>query len=276
MSIAILQRALDARRAHLSAFLVLGDPTPELSVELAVAAVDAGATMLELGIPYRDPCADGPAIQRSCARALAAGSTTAGALAVLGEIHRRLPEVPLNLLVYGNLVHARGYQRFCRELVRCGAATLLVPDIPSEESGLLRLAAAQAQLGHVSLITPSTTTARLRRLDAETTGFLYLAGYQGVTGASGGDVVHSFPAGLEQAVNPVCLGFGVSRPVQVRDAIRNGARMVVVGSHLARVIEARLTDPVPQFHAAVAELAAAATDDVIDIDLQPEGESKCS
>lgn len=257
MSVAILNRALETRRHHLSAFLVLGDPTPELSVSLALAAVEAGATMLELGIPYRDPCADGPAIQNSCARALASGSTTDGAFEILGRIHQALPEVPLNLLVYGNLVHARGYQRFCREVVERGAATLLVPDIPHEESVPLRDAAAAVELGHVSLVAPLTDPSRLARLDQVTTGFLYLAGYQGVTGASGEQVEHTFPPGIETARNPVCLGFGVSTPAHVAAAIQNGARMVVVGSHLARAIERAPNDPIPLFRAAVEPLAAA-------------------
>lgn len=272
MSVSILNTALAARRHHLSAFLVLGDPTPDLSVDLAVAAIEAGATMLELGIPYRDPCADGPAIQQSCARAFASGSTTDGAIEILGRIHQALPDVPLNLLVYGNLVHARGYERFCGEVVEHGAATLLVPDIPHEESGPLRRAARAADLGHVSLVAPLTDRQRLARLDEETTGFLYLAGYQGVTGASGAEVVHTFPDGLASARNPVCLGFGVSTPAHVHDAIHHGARMVVVGSHLARAIERSVADPVAPLRTAVELLAAA-----IDIESLPQGDrSKCS
>lgn len=258
MTVAILNRALDQRRNHLSAFLVLGDPTPDLSVELAIAAVEAGATMLELGIPYRDPCADGPAIQRGCLRAFASGSTTDGAFEILGRIHHALPTIPLNLLVYGNLVHARGYQRFCSQVVERGAATLLVPDIPHEESEPLRRAAETVDLGHVSLVAPMTTAERLSRLDAVSSGFLYLAGYQGVTGASGGEVKHIFPTGIDSTRSPVCLGFGVSTPEHVTTALRSGARMVVVGSHLARAIEQDPSDPIPLLRAAVEPLAAAA------------------
>lgn len=259
MSLAILRAALPRQRHHLSAFLMLGDPDPDRSVALALAAVDAGASMLELGIPFGDPCADGPAIQRSCQRALARGTTTSGALAILATIHAAAPTVPLNLLVYGNLVHARGYDTFCADAVAAGAASLLVPDIPIEESGPLRRATAATGLGHVCLVGPQTDAARLARLDAEADGFLYLAGYQGVTGAQGQRVEHVWPSGLAAARNPVCLGFGVSGVEHVRDACRHGASMIVVGSHLARAIESDLDgDPEAALRAAVRPLAAAA------------------
>ena len=144
MSLALLNRALEERRGHLSPFLMLGDPDAELCEHLAVAAVRHGATMLELGIPYDDPCADGPAIQEACLRARRAGMTTDGALALLERLRAKLPDTPFNLLVYANLVHARGWERFCRDAAAAGASSLLCPDVPLEEDEELRAACAAA------------------------------------------------------------------------------------------------------------------------------------
>ncbi len=218
---------------------MLGDPRPELSAVLAAATVQAGATMLELGIPYSDPCADGPAIQAACLRAREGGTSTPQALQILSEIRRACPETPLNLLVYGNLVHARGYEDFCNDAAASGASSLLVPDIPLEESESLRTACASSGLGYVHLVAPLTSTERLAELDATATGFLYLAAYQGVTGAEGSadeqrmELVRRTAAAVR---NPVCLGFGLSKPQHLRDAFEAGARVAVVGSQLARVI----------------------------------------
>ena len=114
MSRANLDAAFAAKKHHLSPFLVLGDPTPDISFELAKKAVELGATMLEVGIAYGDPSADGPAIQRANLRAIAAKATTPVAFGVMKRIHEAFPALPMNLLVYGNLVHARGFEADAR------------------------------------------------------------------------------------------------------------------------------------------------------------------
>ncbi len=238
MSLELLRAAFEERLHHASPFLVLGDPTPELSVEIAVSAVEAGASMLELGIPYSDPCADGPAVQAACQRAFAGGVSTSVALDALSRIHDRSPSVPKNLLVYGNLVHARGVERFCADAADAGASSLLVPDIPPGEDAGLARACAKHGLGHVLLVAPATAPARLARLDEAATGFLYLAAYQGVTGRGAPRMDASTLARVAQAVrNPVCLGFGLSQPTDLESAFAGGARLCVVGSHLCRAIE---------------------------------------
>ncbi len=237
MSLRLLRRTL-AAGPGVSPFLVLGDPSPDLSVELARIAVGEGAGMLELGFPYRDPVADGPAIQAAANRALAAGVSTRSALRVLARIRDACPETPLNLLVYGNLVHRPGYDRFCSEAVAAGASSLLVPDIPLDEAAPLRRASSRAGLGHVEMAGPRADRSRLRKLD-RASAMLYLAGFQGVTGVR--------DAGFEPVLErvrevggmvsaPLCLGFGISNRSQVRDAFAAGARVAVVGSFLARVI----------------------------------------
>jgi tryptophan synthase alpha chain len=233
---------------YVSPFLVLGDPTPELSVELAKTAIACGAGMLEIGFPYSDPVADGPAIQAADERALRAGTSTEKAIEILSRIHEASPGTPLNLLVYGNLVHARGYERFCHDVVEAGASSLLVPDILLEESTALRKASRRAGLGHVELVGPLTGGDRLEKIDRAADAFLYLVAHQGVTGVRNGSFAPV--AGLVQRIlsrveRPLCLGFGLSLPEHIRGAFQAGARIAVVGSHLARVIGRAWAEEIP-------------------------------
>jgi tryptophan synthase alpha chain len=235
----LLARLEEAPR--LSPFLVLGDPTPELSIELARAAVAAGAGMIEIGFPYGDPVADGPAIQAACRRALLAGTSTSKAIELLARIHDAVPDTPLNLLVYGNLVHRRGLDRFVREVAGAGASSLLVPDVPLEENAPLRRVCREGKIAHVELVGPLTAPERLSRIDRAASGFLYLVAHQGITGVRGGgfEPVRELVARTVSRVrNPVCLGFGLSKREQIESAFEAGARLAVVGSHLASRIGA--------------------------------------
>lgn len=237
MSLASLEARLGAGPA-VSPFLVLGDPAPALCVELARTAVAAGARMLEIGFPYSDPVADGPAIQAAGQRALAAGVSTRAGFGLLSRIAEVCPGVPLNLLVYGNLVHRIGYERFTDAASGAGASSLLVPDIPLEEAAPLRRACRRSRLGHVELAGPMTPAPRLGRL-AVASRFLYLAGFQGVTGvreAGFGSVLDRVAEVSETVDVPVCLGFGLSDRDQIVRAFGAGAQIAVVGSHLARVV----------------------------------------
>jgi tryptophan synthase alpha chain len=256
LSYSLLKSALAETRFHVSPFIVLGDPTPELSVELAEAATREGASMLEIGFPYGDPVADGPAIQAADLRALQGGTSTEKAIGILARIREVAPEIPLNLLVYGNLVHARGYDRFCHDVVEAGASSLLVPDIPLEEGAALTKASRRAGLGHVELIGPLTGDDRLARIDRAADAFVYLVAHQGVTGARN----EAFDAVSElvrrtsgRMSNPLCLGFGLSRPEHIRSAFGSGARIAVVGSHLARAIGKAWDEPAPDRQARVVE-----------------------
>ncbi len=264
MTLRVLQQSLAEPRPHFAAFFVIGDPEPAISHELAVGAVKAGATMLELGIAYSDPCADGVAIQRAAQRALAAGTSTDAALAQLAALRAALPRTPLNLLVYANLVHARGLDAFCRDAAAAGASSLLVPDVPLEESIPLQRACREADLGHVPLLSVRTPAARRAALAATASGFVYLAAQQAVTGAR-----REAPAddALRAAsAVPVCVGFGLSSAAQVAAAFAAGARIAVVGSHLAQLIERTPRPALPEALAsrcrALAAAAATHTDSV--------------
>jgi tryptophan synthase alpha chain len=237
MTLPLLQQALRSRPHHLSPFLVLGDPTPALSVELAQMAVAAGATMLELGLPFSDPCADGPAIAAACRRALQGGSSTAAGFAALARIAATCPAVPRNLLVYGNLVHAAGIAAFCRAAAAAGASSLLVPDMPLGEDEELHAACAAAGLGHVRLVAPASLPARIAA-SGDGAAMLYVAALQGVTGAdSRAETAAAVLARARAAApTPLCLGFGLASAAAVRSAFAAGAAVAVVGSHLARAI----------------------------------------
>jgi tryptophan synthase alpha chain len=239
MSFRRLKSELRKDSFHVSPFLMLGDPTPDLSLELAKTAVREGASMLEIGFPYGDPVADGPAIQAANVRALEAGTSTEKALELLARIREACPKTPLNLLIYGNLVHARGYDRFCGDAVQAGASSLLVPDISLEESTALRKASRRAKLGHVELVGPLTAEERLRRIDRATDAFLYLVAHQGVTGVRNGSfqaIADLVGRTTRRVEHPVCLGFGLSQPDHLRQAFSSGARIAVVGSLLAQVV----------------------------------------
>jgi tryptophan synthase alpha chain len=241
VSLALLTQALAARARHVSPFLVLGDPDAETSVALAVAAVKSGATMLELGIPFSDPCADGPAIQKAILRARASGVSTDRAFEIMAAIRAKCPETPFNMLVYGNLIHARGYEHFARDAVAAGASSLLVPDVPLEESTGLAGACRAVNLGIVQMIAPSTPPARIALLDAAADAFLYVTGHQGITGADSKRNGHATESPVARvrahAKKPICLGFGLKSAEGVKEAFASGASIAVVGSHLARAIE---------------------------------------
>ncbi len=244
MSLRLLRQTL-RDRTSVSPFLMVGDPSPDLSVELARAAVAEGAGMLELGFPYRDPVADGPAIQEAAGRALAAGVSTRAAFRILARIRDACPRTPLNLLIYGNLAHRIGYREFCSEAAGSGASSLLVPDIPLDEAMPLRRASSRAGLGHVELAGPLTDPVRLVRLGRASV-MLYLAGFQGVTGVreqAFDPVARRIREVRESVPTPICLGFGISSRTQIEKAFDAGARVAVVGSHLARVIGRFGNDP---------------------------------
>ena len=241
MSRANLDAAFAAKKHHLSPFLVLGDPTPDISFELAKKAIELGATMLEVGIAYGDPSADGPAIQRANLRAIAAKATTPVALGVMKRIHEAFPALPMNLLVYGNLVHARGFEAFVQDALDVGASSLLVPDILFEEGEQLREVCKRLGLGHAELAGPLTDAKRLKRLASTIDAYLYLVAFQGVTGArtGGSDAIGELVKRTADRIEvPVCVGFGLSSAEHVASVYDAGARVAVVGSHLANAIEA--------------------------------------
>jgi tryptophan synthase alpha chain len=228
--------AAEGRKA-LAPFVTAGDP--DLGTTLAVIeALDrAGAAVCELGVPYSDPIADGPVIQASYTRALAAGFTLEKFFAMVAEATTRV-RMPVLAMVSYSIIYRRGIDRFVADAAAAGLAGLVVPDLPLEESDLLDTACRGADLALVRLVTPTTPADRAAEIARRSTGFVYCVSVSGVTGAR-----TELPPGLvdrvawlrTKATVPVLVGFGVSTPEQVKllTGVADGA---IVGSALVRRI----------------------------------------
>jgi tryptophan synthase alpha chain len=242
-------------KAALMPYLMGGYPTLEQSTRIGRACAQAGADVLELGMPYSDPLADGPVIHAAGSRALAAGASVAGVL----EVARALAEsVPVVVMCYANMVFAPGAEAFVERLARAGASGLIVPDLPFEESGKVLAACDARGLALVPLVAPTTPPERLRAIGERARGFLYTVSVVGTTGERRAlserfaEVVARAQASTEA---PVALGFGISTPEHARRAARAGADGVIVGTRLVRA--AGEPDPAGAVGALVGELAAA-------------------
>jgi tryptophan synthase alpha chain len=227
--------AFAARRARgqaaLVAYVMGGDPDLRASRDLALACAQGGADLLEIGVPFSDPIADGPTIQAAGERALRAGTTPARVLELASEVRRRTA-VPMALMGYLNPVLAYGEERFLADCAAAGVDALIVPDLPPEEAGEIGRRARQQGVGMVFLLAPTSTEARRAAACAAATAFVYFVSVTGVTGARR-ELPPGLPAQLRavRAVSPVpvVVGFGVSTPAQARDLARL-ADGVVVGS----------------------------------------------
>jgi tryptophan synthase alpha chain len=201
---------------------------------VAIAMAEAGADLIELGIPYSDPVADGPTIQASSQRALERGTRLADVFGVVRAIRKRA-QVPLVLFTYCNPVYRYGLERFMREAAEAGADGVLMPDLPPEEADELRAEAARHGLAVIFLVAPTTSEARIARIAEATTGFLYLVAALGVTGARS-ELAGNLEAYLKrvraQTMKPLAVGFGVSTPEHAGQIAALGADAVVVGSAL--------------------------------------------
>ena len=243
------------RRAALMPYLMGGYPTPAQSLAIGQACIHAGADLLELGVPYSDPLADGPVIHEAGARALAAGANVAGVL----EVARGLAgSIPVVLMCYANMVLAPGAEAFVMRLAQTGACGLIVPDLPLEESAEIRAACEAHGLALVPLVAPTTTPERMAAIGAQARGFLYTVSVVGTTGERAalsdrfGEIVTRAKASTDV---PVALGFGIGTPEQARMAADAGADGVIVGTRLVRAAADAPEDPARAVGAVVGELA---------------------
>jgi tryptophan synthase alpha chain len=247
--------AARAGRAALMPYLMGGFPDMATSLEIAIAYADNGADLVELGIPYSDPLADGPVIHAAGTAALAAGATIDGVLEICAQLSRRLPVV---LMCYVNLVLARTPDAFARDAAAAGASGLIVPDLPLEESGEIEAACTEHGIALVPLVAPTTPDERLARIGAQARGFLYTVSVVGTTGerTSGEDAYRPILERVKRHADvPVAIGFGISTPEQAAAAARAGADGVIVGTRLVRAA-GEADDPAGAVGALVAELAA--------------------
>jgi tryptophan synthase alpha chain len=226
-------------RTGLIPYVTAGDPDLGRSAELLLALDRAGADVIEVGVPFSDPVADGPVIQRATERALAAGGTLRATLSLVAGLRQDL-RAPLVLFTYANPVFRLGTDRFVEQAAQAGVDAVLVLDLPVEEASGLRGLLSRAGLDMIFLLSPTTSDRRLARACDLGSGFLYAISRLGVTGAR-----DSLPEGAERLVRrirarsplPVALGFGISRPEHVRQ-VGEWADAAVVGSGLVSVIEA--------------------------------------
>ncbi len=233
------------KRTALIPFFVIGDPTYEQSLELVKTALDAGADILELGIPFSDPIADGPTIQKADLRSLAAGMTPAKALQFIGEIAAFQP-VPIGLLVYYNLIVQYGTERFCRDFKEAGGTSILVADLSIDDADEMIPAVEAAGLETVFMITPNTPEERIDAIAAKTTGFLYTVSRLGTTGERNdlSDSIRPLIARIKRHTNkPICVGFGISSAEHARQVANAGADGVIIGSRIVKCIEENLCTP---------------------------------
>ena len=246
----------NGKRAALMPYLMGGFPSIEESVAAGLAAADAGADLLELGIPFSDPLADGPVIHAAGTAALAAGATPHG---VLGVCERLAARVPVVLMVYANIVLTAGASAFALRAAAAGASGLIVPDLPHDEAGELRAACDAEGLALVPLVAPTTTPERIAAIGADARGFVYTVSLTGTTGerdevsADLADTVARVRASTDV---PVAVGFGISTPEQAR-SVAELADGVIVGS---RVVRAAGEGGAAAVGSVVAELARALRD----------------
>jgi tryptophan synthase alpha chain len=218
-------------------YVTAGDPDRETSAQILIALAKAGADVLEVGVPFSDPLADGPVIQRATERALAAGMTLRGTLDLVRTV-RAAVDTPIVLFTYANPVARMAPAAFAREAADAGVDGVLILDSPVEEAGLLRGPMVDAGLDPIFLISPTTSDERIRRSGELGRGFLYLISRLGVTGARDqmADDVGSLVARIRAGSDlPVAVGFGISRPEHVAAACTS-ADAAVVGSALVNVI----------------------------------------
>ncbi len=220
-------------------FLTAGDPDLETTEALILAMAESGADVIEIGVPFSDPIADGPTIQRSSERGLASGATLRRILAQAQRLRPKI-EVPLLLMGYANPFYAMGEGRFARDAASVGVDGVIVPDLPPEEGASLFAKLQREGIDNVLLAAPTTTRDRMQLIAEHTRGFLYYVSLTGVTSARAG-----LTAGIEEGVAlakeftdlPVCVGFGISKPEHAR-AVGEFADGVVVGSAIVDLIEA--------------------------------------
>jgi tryptophan synthase alpha chain len=226
-------------RAGLYPFVTAGDPDLAFTRRLLPALAEAGADGFEIGVPFSDPLADGPTIQRSSMRSLQGGTTLKSVIKLVADVRADAPDAPMVLMTYYNPIIAFGLKEFCSEAARAGADAVIVPDLPPEEAGELLKAMAEVPLEPIFMLAPTSTDARIDLVNRSGGGFIYYVAQMGVTGAR--DSLPTDMGDTLERINrvksrPVAVGFGIKTPEQAAEtgAIGDG---VIVGSALIDVME---------------------------------------
>lgn len=249
-------------RPALVIYLCCGDPTSESAAQMIEAAISGGADIIELGMPFSDPTADGPTIQKASERALSGGMTIEGTLATLEEVRARHPNVPIILFGYYNPILKMGEAAFAERVRQAGGDGALVVDLPPEECASLHQALAERELSFIPLIAPTTTDDRLTKIGELANAFVYLVSLAGVTGTADvkTDVVRERMKKVREHVRaPIAVGFGIKTSSDVAE-LRGVADAIVVGSAVvSRIAEAESpADAASAVQRFVSELSQAA------------------
>ncbi len=230
------------------AYLTGGDPEPRSFMANCAALIEGGADIVEIGIPFSDPIADGPVIQASSMRALKEGATPGKILEGIGELSEKF-SVPFVVLSYYNPIFVMGLERFLMKARNNGVDGIVVPDLPVEESEEFRRLALKHDVNVIYLVAPNTSRARLLEILERSKGFLYLVSLFGVTGPRETLSPRALQSirtvkSLAKGKIPISAGFGISQPKHVSEVIRSGADGAIVGSTLVKIVGEHLDDPV--------------------------------
>ncbi len=231
-------------RTALIPFFVIGDPDFDTSVRIVKTAIDAGADVLELGIAFSDPIADGPTIQKADIRAMRNGITVAKALEFIRKI-KDYRDIPIGLLMYYNLVYQYGIEKFFNDFHKAGVNSVLVADLSIDDADEIIAPATSAGLDTVFMVTPVTDPERVKLIASKTTGFIYTVSVLGVTGSREklSDTIEGLVGKLKELTSvPVCVGFGISTPEHAATIAQAGADGVIIGSKIVGLIENNLDD----------------------------------
>ncbi|HCB1739839.1 tryptophan synthase subunit alpha [Citrobacter sp. RHBSTW-00696] len=236
----------DRKEGAFVPFVTLGDPSVEQSLKIIDTLIEAGADALELGIPFSDPLADGPTIQEATLRAFAAGVTPSQCFEMLALIRQKHPTIPIGLLMYANLVFSKGIDEFYAQCEKVGVDSVLVADVPVEESAPFRAAALRHNIAPIFICPPNADEELLRQIASHGRGYTYLLSRAGVTGAENRAALplHHLVEKLKAYNAPPSLqGFGISAPEQVTGAIDAGAAGAISGSAIVKIIEKNVAAP---------------------------------
>lgn len=254
---AMFHRLRQRGEGAFGAFVMLGDPDLEISALILNLLVEAGADMLEVGIPFSDPVADGPTIQAAADRALRQGVTPPDCFRLLAAFRRSHPDVPVGILTYANIVLAPGRDAFYRAAAEAGVDSVLVADVPAMEAAPFVASAIGSHIAPVLIAAPNTPRPTLARIARLGRGYTYCVARSGVTGAERAmELDHGSLLGTlaELGAPPAVLGFGISTPGHVRDALGAGAVGVISGSAIVKLVESGDLSAVSAF---VGEMKAA-------------------
>ena len=249
----LIRRREGAHMAH----VYYGDPDEEFSIKLIETLAENGADIIEFGIPFSDPIADGLTFQAACERALKAGVTPAKCLAGIERLRVKGLEAPIVVTTYFNIPYTMGFDNFLDKVKVAGVQAVLIPDLPFEEAEPFMEMAGKRKIHVILQVAPTTSKNRLNRILAKASGFIYLIGVEGVTGSriKNRKAIFELLKNIKEKIDkPVLIGFGISRGSQAEAFIKAGADGVVVGSAYAKIYAKNLEDPFRKL-SEIAELA---------------------